>query len=172
MGKMRDLSIHALFLSLVFTHSVAYPQVRKSILKNGNTVLTEKSGKLSVSVEFHTREIDIGKPSKKKPSPPQYNCTNSRFPCSVVDSIVILVNDSPLWIPKSIICGMTDLNRAELDVQGKEILLGISGGDASESYLVKIKFDKDRVLNKQFYSALDSSHMLEEINYSAPVTLE
>jgi len=65
----------------------------------------------------------------------------SRYPCSVVDRIEIVVNGHALFVPRSLFCVLADLNTAEIDVNKRSSVLRLDGGDAAESFILKIEFD-------------------------------
>jgi hypothetical protein len=120
-------------------------QQSKPVASKGVTVIAAKSDKLSVRVKIITHEVDIGKPSDKRPEVNRSSCTYSRYPCSIVDGIDISVNGKPLFVPRSVLCDLADLNTAEVRIEQNKSILTLTGGDASESYIVKIEFDKDRI---------------------------
>jgi hypothetical protein len=73
------------------------------------------------------------------------NCTYSRYPCSIVDGVDIVVNGSSLFVPRSAFSDLADLIDAELKVGGKNHVLRLGGGDASDTYVATIEFDAARV---------------------------
>lgn len=135
-----------------------------TIAPSGETVIATRSGKISVQVKITTHEVQIGKPSGERPGLITTSCTYSRFPCSVVDLITIQVNGNPITVPRVAFCGLADLNDAELIVGQQESVLKFSGGDASESYRVKIRFNRERVTDLSVFNG-ESGKKLQETTY-------
>ena len=113
-----------------------------------------------------THEVQIGKPSDKRPDVIRSACTYSKYPCSIVDYIDVSVNGTPIIVPHSVFCDLTDLNTAEVRANKNISVLILTGGDASESYIVKIEFDKDRVKRRsKYWSEYSEDEPSEEIIY-------
>ena len=140
-------------------------QEKKFVVPNGETVIVAKSAKLNVRVKIITHEVDIGKPSDKRPEVNRSSCTYSRYPCSIVDGIDISVNDKPLFVPRSVFCDLADLINAEVRIEQNKSILTLIGGDASESYIVKIEFDKDRIKRRSLAPGEAPNEPLQETTY-------
>lgn len=138
---------------------------RTSVEPSGKTVIVASSVKFNVRVEIRTHEAQIGQPSEKRPEVSTSSCTYSRYPCSIVDSIDIFVNDKRILVPHSVFCDLADLNTAEIRIDQKESILTLNGGDASESYIVRIEFDTDRVKRKRLASSIAPDKLLQETIY-------
>ena len=154
-----------LFILLTFPVYAETVKQRKSISPNGEMAMVAKSSKLSVQVKIITHEVQIGEPSDKRPDVIRLSCTYSRYPCSIVDSIIITVNGKPIIVPRSLFCDLADLNTAEIQIEESESILTLNGGDASESYLVKIDFDERQVKRKRLYSKMSPNEPLQETTY-------
>lgn len=140
-------------------------QQRMSVASKGETVIVDKSEKLNVRVTIKTHEAQIGKPSDKRPDVIRSSCTYSRYPCSIVDYIDIVVNGKPIIVPRSVFCDLADLNTAEVRIGQNESILTLIGGDASESYLVKIEFDTERVKRRVTASGMLPDEPSQETIY-------
>jgi hypothetical protein len=93
-------------------------------------------------------------------------CTYSRRPCSSVDQLTIKVNETALFVPRSVICDLSDINTMEV-VGGDNIMkLELHGGDASESYSVTIEFDKAHVKRRVVTSGIAPVAVLQETIYN------
>lgn len=138
------------------------------VAPNGETIIAGKSAKLNVQVTIGTHEVDIGKPSDEWPEISRSSCTYSRYPCSIVDYIDILVNNQKILVPRSVFCDLSDINKAEVKIGQKKAILLLSGGDASESYVVKIEFDSKRVRRKISSSGEFHDEPSAEIIYRIP----
>lgn len=140
------------------------------VRSQGESLIATASGRQIVRVRINTHEMDIGKPSDERPAVIQSNCTYSKYPCSIVDSVEISVNGKPLFTPRSVFCDLADLGNAELKAVGKEkFLLTLYGGDASEVYIVKIWFNEAAVSRRTMSSGLSPRQVLQETNYHTVV---
>lgn len=135
------------------------------VASKGETVIATKSARLNVIVKIKTHEVQIEKPSDQRSDVIRTSCTYSRYPCSVVDGIDIAVNDEMIIIPRSVFCDLADLNTADVKIGEKESILTLTGGDASESYIVKISFDSEQVIRRVTASAMLPDQPLQEIIY-------
>lgn len=135
------------------------------IASKGETVVVAKSAKFNAQVKIRTHEVQIGKPSEKRPDVIRSSCTYSRYPCSVVDGIDIFVNGEQIFVPRSVFCDLADLNTAEIKIGQKESILTLHGGDASESYFVKIEFDAQRVKCRRKFSSMAPDKASQETVY-------
>jgi hypothetical protein len=154
-------------ISIIGVHAKAVE--RTSIAPNGETAIVASSTKVSVRVQIRTHEVEIGEPSEKRPDVIRSSCTYSRYPCSIVDGIDILVNGKPIIVPRSVFCDLADLNTAEIRIEQKESILTLNGGDASESYIVKIEFDAERVKRRCLSSSMAPGKLLQETIYSLQI---
>jgi hypothetical protein len=163
---MKIISSSFVFLSLMLGASYGRAaQLPTLVASHGQTLITDSAGKLAILVKIKTHEIAIGKPSDGRPVVIQSNCTYSRYPCSIVDGLNIDVNGESLFIPRSLFCDLADLNKASLNMDGKKLFLTLSGGDASESYVVKVEFDATGVKHRALYSATSLEQPLQETTY-------
>ena len=138
-----------------------YPSYLIPVKSQGETLITTTLGKLHVQVKIKVHEVQIG----KRPSVIQSNCTYSRRVCSIVDRIEISVNSNPLIIPRSVFSDLADLGKAIIKKDKKGAILILYGGDASESYNVKIEFDADDVRKRVLTSGINPGYPLEETIY-------
>jgi hypothetical protein len=111
----------------------------------GETVIAGSYTNLAIRVKIAMHEVIIGKPSDGRPEAIRSNCTYSRYPCSVVDYIDINVNGKSIFVPRSAFSDLADLNSAEIYASKESATLMLFGGDASESYTLKILFNAERV---------------------------
>ena len=119
---------------------------------------------MKVQVKIHTHEKQIGKPSDPVPSVVTSNCTYSKYPCSIVDRIEIIVNGHPLLVPRSAFCDLADLNTADISISNRRSTLRIEGGDGAESFILKIEFDAEGVKRRTVEGG-ESGQISEETNY-------
>lgn len=133
------------------------------------TLILATVGSLDVQVKIKTHEVQIGKASDERPSIIRSSCTYSKYPCSLVDYIDIAVGGNALFVPRSVFCDLADLNRAEVKEGAEGVILTLYGGDASESYIVKIEFDESSVRRRIFSSAISPDYPLQETTYHVQV---
>jgi hypothetical protein len=153
-------------LTAMFIVSCAFAtQPSMPVASQGETLVTATTTKLAVQVTIKTHEMQIGKPSDGRPAAIQSNCTYSKYPCSIVDRVDINVNGNPLFIPRSAFSDLADLYKAELQTNEKGSVLTLYGGDAAESYIVKIEFDMTHVTRRSLTSAESPSQPLQETIY-------
>jgi hypothetical protein len=123
------------------------------VASNGVTDVTAAFGKNQVSVKITTHEVDIGKPSDPRPEKIFSSCTYSRFPCSPVNYMEILVNGNALFVARSVYADLADVGVASLRQTKKgQFVLTLAGGDASESYTVEVTFDENLVRQRTLTS--------------------
>jgi hypothetical protein len=140
-------------------------QQSQPVAAKGETVIVAKSAKLSVRVKIITHQVNIGKPSDERPEVVHSSCTYSRYPCSIIDGIDITVNGKPLFMPRSVFCDLADLNRAKVRIELNKSILTLTGGDASESYIATIEFDKDRIKHRSLAPGEAPNEPLQETTY-------
>lgn len=146
-------------------HAQAGP-IKCKIRGKGETAIVANHTNYNVKVTIKTDEVEIGKPSDERPNIIRSACTYSRFPCSLVDYIDIEVNGKQLFIPRSVSCDLADLNTAEIRFEQNEPTLMLTGGDASESYIVRIEFNEEQIKRKvEFSSMLPDEPTQETIYY-------
>ena len=152
-------------LSLLSEFDSNSGQHRAAIASGGETLLRATSGKSSVRVLMRTHEVQNGSPSEPSEKSRDLGCTNSRFPCSLVDKIEIVVNEEELFVPRSVFADLADLSFGELKLEKAKFTLILVGGDASESYVVKVQFGPAAISRRVFSSALLPNKPLQETIY-------
>jgi len=137
------------------------------VMSEGATDISVVFGKTALFIKIITHEKDIGKPSDGWPKKRLTSCTYSRYPCSLVDSIGIIVNDKELFLPRSIYSDLADISTAEISMKQGQFILTLRVGDASESYTTKIYFDNIKVHKRKVFNNFDGQLMQETIYYSS-----
>lgn len=153
------------FCAVLFMSAAIAGQGSVGVLSQGETHIALSSGKTNVQVVIKTHEVQIGKPSDPRPGIIESNCTYSRYPCSVVDFIGITVNGVRLFVPRSAFADLADLNLGKIEASKMGWVLTLTGGDASESYVVKIEFDTNGVNKRTVFSAMAPDKPVEQTNY-------
>lgn len=116
------------------------------------------SAKLNVVVNIVTELV-----SGRDPRLPM--CAGTTHPCRGVEHLQITVNDRNLFVPVSAFLDISDLREGIITFSGNEATLSLRGGDASESYLVNIRFNENRVLTRALFSMLTPDEPLQETTY-------
>ncbi|HFF3760345.1 hypothetical protein [Stenotrophomonas forensis] len=96
---------------------------------------------------------------------PRYVVCEGARPCKGVQSLQIRVNGAALVVPRSAYFDLADLSSATIDLSPKGGSLMLQGGDASESYNVRIRFSKNRVLSREIFVGTSQDDLLEETTY-------
>src|SRR5712691_10668789 len=138
----------------------AQPQVAKGLSDNEVTLIEASSANLKVSVVVKTRNVkaseligDLG--------------TLGQFPDTVrvIQKLQITVNGSPIFVPRSTYADLLAVRQAEVSLAGRTPTLQLSGGDASESYLARIEFDKSTVKRRAMFNPAMPGKPLQETVY-------
>jgi hypothetical protein len=82
-----------------------------------------------------------------------------------VKKISISVNGVNLFVPRSIYGDLYEPNEAHIGSEKHLTYLEITGGDGSESYFVRIYFDKKQVKRRIVFSSMIPDKPLEETTY-------
>ncbi len=165
---MKKQILSMVVCAYIFLVSASYAETFQQptwVESKGETVIFAKSPKLRVQVRITTHELEIGKPGDQRPDVIRSSCTYSRYPCSIVDGINITVNDRSIILPRSVFCDLADLNTAEIEIGEKESKLTLTGGDASESYVVKVFFHAGRVKRRVKESGMLPDQPIQETTY-------
>ena len=133
-----------------------------AINPDGATTITATVGKTRLDVVFHTSSVNVSQGDK---IPRFAQCTYSKIPCVLTRQVKLLVNGEDLFLPRSAYADLGDIQSAQILLQGEKFELIVKGGDASEAYIAHILFDRRRVLGRRLFSAGDTSHALESIQY-------
>lgn len=155
----------ARYLLLFLLMSCSLAESAEAIFPNGRSVISETMGGQSVRVELFTRTVNIGSPAAMRHSAASAACTFSRFPCNVLDSLVLTLDGHKISVPRSAFCGVSDLRSAAVVHQNKNLVLIMEGADASEAYILKISFDKSGVQTRILFAASEPELALETTQY-------
>jgi hypothetical protein len=128
------ICLPVLFVCAVNAHAVSK---QTGIAESGETILAARSSKFDVRVLVRMRPVE--KTTEALVEPGGY------VKRSDVDRIEIMVGGKQLFVPHSIYCDLFDLHNAEIRLGARTGILTLEGGDASESFWVKIEFDSKRV---------------------------
>jgi hypothetical protein len=142
------------------------------ILPNGSTTAQKRFGKTRIDLTLKTHSVDIGRPEDGRPEKIETNCTYSVHPCVLVDSVEIQVDGQNIFVPRSVFADLADIGSGSLVRSTKgEIVIELHGGDASEAYTVRIRANRQRVLEREIVSGMDRKAVIEKTIYLEPLTL-
>jgi hypothetical protein len=165
---MKKLFFGLLLVFLCVTkvcHAAPRPKIMTDVALQGVTAVTASFGQTALSVELTTHEVDIGKASDEPPAKNLTGCTYSHVPCSLVDYVAISVNGKALPVPRSIYADLADVRKAGFRKTTKgQFVLTLCGGDASESFTVKVTFDK-RLVRQRLFVNNEFDEVMEKITY-------
>lgn len=129
------------------------------IAPDGRSEISAVLAGSTIRVVFRAATVPI---SASDPSSRRYaQCTYSRVPCSLTEDIQISANGHEVFVPRAAYADLGDISSAELTTNHGRMILTIQGGDASESYIAKLTFNRQRVLERRLYSGEDADHPLE-----------
>jgi hypothetical protein len=167
---MKNAFMLALFCLLLEAAHAQPPQQHATIAPSGDTLIEAASGESRVRIKIRTRVIQEWRADEHSPYSRDSSCTGGRTPCSVVDVIEITANSVPIFVPRSVFCDLGDVNTADLSMGPKSFSLTLIGGDASESYVVKIEFNAKRVIRRMLFNpALPDKPVEETVYYTRHV---
>jgi len=153
------------FAGLVLGLTLGLALAAPASQENGATLIVKSAsarvlGK-NVKIQVRGATVDIGSQSSERPQHVENSCTYSKFPCIAVTSIEIEVDGNELFVPRSVFADLSDVTDIQLSALGKQMLLTLKGGDASEAYAVKVLFSKDQIVKRRLYSALQEPPVQE-----------
>lgn len=147
-------------------HNSEPKSAASKVVPSGDSVLETKVGGKKIRIVLTTYKIDIGTPSQTPPptGESKNNCTYSSFPCSQVSNVKIWISGKKLFVPRSVFADCTDVGNMSVAREGGINVMTLVGGDASESYTLKVYFDSKRVKKRELHD-LESSSLLEVTTY-------
>jgi len=161
---------YILLIGMLGTLTTGYALAKQPLTAVASSAETEVVGVvpgLTVKVIIKMHEVQIGKPTDTRPTVIESSCTYSRYPCSVVDRLDIVVNGHRLFVPRSVFSDLGDVVTAGISASEGGAVLTLHGGDASESYIAKIAFDGTRVTRRTRSSASEPDEISQETTYYA-----
>jgi len=168
-NTMKSLKI-ILLASVCIQFGIAQ-EIGTKISTNGETILSKNFGKTKVVAKFLTSIIEI-KPLKNENDKRHFvQCTYSRIPCSLTENISVEIDGKLVIVPINAYSDLGDINEAHWSINKGNLMLIITGGDASESFIAKLIFNKRRLTERRLYSGEDQYRPLE-ISYYYQVVFE
>jgi hypothetical protein len=81
----------------------------------------------------------------------------------------IQVQGEDVFVPKAAFIGLSDIVTASISGDKRKYVLRITGGDASEAYLVSLDFDGKQVLSRRVASPTEPNTPVEESTFHTVV---
>jgi hypothetical protein len=91
----------------------------------------------------------------------------SQFPefVRIINGLEIMVNKTSLFVPRSTYADLLDVRSAEMSLTEKSGNLLLRGGDASESFLARIEFDRRGIKRRALFNSESPGKPLQETIY-------
>ncbi len=129
------------------------------VSSNGTTTVTMSAKGKELKALIQT--MVVPKTAPNSPEEHFAQCTSSRMPCVLTSQIMLLDGTNEVFVPRGAYADLGDIFTAELTTSNGLSVLTLRGGDASEAYIAKLEFNKDRVIRRSLYSAEDTAHPVE-----------
>jgi hypothetical protein len=155
---MRIYSPVVLMAIILAARGAAAQSQTKTLHSDRPAILEASSSTLRVSVAVEAREVRTSDLIDFEPG---------QFPETVlvIRSLRIAVNGSPIFVPYSAYADLLWVRQVEIKLAAKSPALIIEGGDGSESFMVRIEFDKLRVKRRALFSPSLPGKALSETIY-------
>lgn len=176
-GEITAAQVEALQLQAVCTDSPGAPakcveqlqrlrQALQELEDPSSRVLTQKS-KVRLSDASATRRVEatLAMRTADAPAASGVACGGTTAPCREVTHLELRVDGQPVPVAYSVYRDLFDLHRGTLKADAGGGVLDLQGGDASESYNVRIRFAAQRVLSRQMYVGTTQDDLLQETVY-------
>jgi len=142
-------------------HAWAGEQPADVVMRDrSSTQIAAVSDKRKVVVRIDTQVVGDDDPRSE-------SCKGTTRPCRGVRDIQIMIDQTPLPVPISAYWDLGDLRsgRLRFSRQNDDVFLELKGGDASESFGVTIRFNRNRVISRKLFSMISPEQPLEETQY-------
>ncbi|MCU1063050.1 hypothetical protein [Stenotrophomonas maltophilia] len=176
-GEITAAQVDALQLQVACTDSPGAPvqcveqlrhlrQALQELEDPSSRVLTQKS-KVYLSGASATRRVEatLAMRTADAPAASGVVCGGTTSPCREVTHLELRVDGRPVPVAYSVYRDLFDLHRGTLKADAGGGVLDLQGGDASESYNARIRFDAQRVLSRQVYAGTAQDDLLQETVY-------
>jgi hypothetical protein len=176
-GEITAAQVDALQMQAACTDSPGAPaqcaeqlqrlqQVLQELKDPSSRVLTQKS-KVRLSDASATRRVEatLAMRTADAPAASGVVCGGTTSPCREVTHLELRVDGQPVPVAYSVYRDLFDLHRGTLKAGAGGGGLDLQGGDASETYNVRIRFDAQRVLSRQMYVGTAQDDLLQETVY-------
>jgi hypothetical protein len=155
-----------IFIASFSSHANGGPALTL-VKSSGTTSIVGGTSSFYVDIAVVTHVIKNGTEDSPDSKALNIGCTNTAFPCSLVNSIQIIVNGSKVFVPQTLKCGLADLGGASLvvDSRARLAILTLYGGNGIGGYKTEIEFSDIQVHRKTKFKGEDPDVILEETRY-------
>lgn len=176
-GEITAAQVDALQLQAACTDSPGVPapcaeqlpRLRQALqeLKDPSSRVLTQTSKVRLSYASATRRVEaiLAMRTADAPAASGVACGGTTLPCREVTHLELRVDGQPVRVAYSVYRDLFDLHRGILKADAGGGELDLQGGDASESYNVRIRFDAQRVLSRQMYAGTAQDDLLQETVY-------
>lgn len=126
----------------------------------GNASVSAMFGKVKVVVAIQTARIE-----KASAHTAALRSGSASTAVTVIEKLDASVNDRALYVPRSVFADLLNPAEASLSVEDSTTVLVISGGDASESYVLRIYLDSKGINRRTLSSSLQPGEPTQETRY-------
>lgn len=160
------LAIFALTIEAALLPSLwAQRRVSALIADNGISILQRADDGHHLVLQFTTHTVQPPKETQDFPYDWSSDCTGSLTPCVLLDNLQIRYDDHRIFISRSAYADCSDFGHAAVTLHDGIYSLRLQGGNAEGGYIVTIRFNHTRVLDRTLVSGEDSSEILERTTY-------
>lgn len=135
---------------------------------NGTTLLSRTLRNKLVKVSLRTEEIPNQPRSvhtEATAAAARWACTGARVPCLLTLDLKLSLDGSPIHVPREILVDLGDPVDIGIAEHNGDIVLTVTGGDASEAYKLVATVHGGRITGYDFFSLLDESTPLFTVRY-------
>jgi hypothetical protein len=132
---------------------------KEPITDKGETIVAAFSSKFKVRVTIQTTRIPGRLPFVSEEE------LGSNTNPTVIKMISITINGTPLFVSRSAFADLVDPREARISFQSKQVVLTVWGGDAADSYIMRLYFDRKAVWRRTLSSAIPPPVVTEETRY-------
>lgn len=138
---------------------------QQTVADSGTTVVSGNFPRGKVVVKIRTAMLDQNC-SKSCPTSTDWAGWGGKH-VVVVQKVTIFVNGHPVFVPLGAYSNLFAPERASLRSNTRGFVLRVNGGDASESYFIRLYFNQGGVHELEVYSSLDPTHPTEVAHFYA-----
>lgn len=123
-----------------------------------------QAGKTEVIFNSNNNKIRVLIKSVKVSTPPSISQFYEKKNVSIIEMLTISVNGSNIFVPRSVFTDLFEANKASIKEEKKGFVLILSGADGSESYEIRVYFDKQKV-SRRTLSAGENETITQDTHY-------
>lgn len=161
MADMQRVRFCFLYLWLCCSCPAIQAQTHR-VQVDGETTVRQNIGRQEIVASLRTWSV----PEQLRKTGVSFaQCSGSRVPCLLTEKMAVSINGTAIPLPRSAYADLGDVSTVELKSADYSIVLLVHGGDASESYMAKLIFERGALIKRELYSSEDSAHPVEISRY-------